>query len=66
MATALDRAARCIEAVADEPATGRAAYEADVRRRPNYSDGAPRPGWDDIGEVARWSWNRNPTPRGDA
>ena len=30
---------------------GRSAYEADVRVRPTYSDGSPRKGWDQLGEV---------------
>lgn len=42
---------------------GRTAYEADVRARPTYDDGSPRPTWDQLCEVAKWSWERNPTPR---
>lgn len=53
---------------------GRAAYEEDVRRCPNYmfgtdpetgkqADGTkPRPGWDKIEEVARESWRERPEP----
>lgn len=43
--------------------TGREAYEEDVRRRPLYENGAPRPDWDDLDEHAQWSWNKSPTPR---
>lgn len=39
------------------------AYEADVSRCPLYHDGSPRVGWDRLSAVARWSWERNPTPR---
>lgn len=39
------------------------AYEADVAQRPLYHDGSPRVGWDRLDAVARWSWERNPTPR---
>lgn len=46
-------------------AAGRAAYEADCRARPLYHDGTPRRRWDQLGEVERWSWERNPTPRWD-
>jgi hypothetical protein len=44
-------------------ATARRAYEEDVRRRPNYPDGAPRKTWDELPTIARLSWGRNPTPR---
>ena len=36
----------------------RAAYEADVKRRPNYPNGEPRKSWDELSSVARWSWGR--------
>lgn len=42
--------------------TGREAYEADVRRRPTYPDGAPRKTWEQLCDVARWSWERGLTP----
>ena len=38
------------------PECGRADYEADVRRRPNYHDGAPRKTWEQLSEIARQSW----------
>ena len=44
-------------------AAGRLAYEEDCRRHPRYHDGSPRRAWDDLSEHARWSWERNPTPR---
>ncbi len=43
--------------------TGQQAYEEDVRRHPNHHDGTPRPDWDKLLDIAKWSWNRNPTPR---
>lgn len=41
----------------------RAAYQEDVKRKPHYHDGAPRPAWDQLPAWARWTWARNPTPR---
>ncbi|TIR24013.1 MAG: hypothetical protein E5X34_13235 [Mesorhizobium sp.] len=35
---------------------GRADYEADVKARPLYPDGTPRKGWDQLCEIARYSW----------
>jgi hypothetical protein len=45
---------------------GQQAYETDVAREPNYHDGTPRRSWRELGEVERWSWERNPTPRAGA
>lgn len=45
--------------------TGREAYEEDCRRCPTYPDGTPRKAWDKLPDICRWSWNRNPTPRGN-
>lgn len=48
---------------------GQLAYEEDVRRHPNYDDGSPRHGWEELPysastvEAIHWSWERNPTPR---
>lgn len=42
---------------------GRIAYEADVVARPFYEDGTPRRSWEQLSDVAKWSWERNPTPR---
>lgn len=42
---------------------GRIAYEADMRRCPFYHDNAPRRTWEQLSPEARWSWERNPTPR---
>jgi hypothetical protein len=39
---------------------GRAAYEADVKKRPTYHDGSPRKTWDQLGTVEQWSWERAP------
>jgi len=44
----------------------RAAYEADVREMPTYHDGAPRVPWERLCAIARWSWERNPSPRWSA
>jgi len=41
-----------------EPADGKADYEADVRKQPTYHDGAARPTWEQLSELAQWSWNR--------
>jgi hypothetical protein len=41
---------------------GRAAYEADVRERPNYHDGKPRPSWNALSDIAQWSWEKSPYP----
>lgn len=43
--------------------TGQQAYEADLQRQPLYHDGTPRKSWDQLSDIARWSWNRNPTQR---
>ncbi len=43
--------------------TAEQAYSADVAARPTYHDGTPRKTWEQLDEVARWSWQRNPTPR---
>lgn len=40
------------------PLRGREAYEADLRLAPNYHGGAPRPTWEQLSKVARWSWER--------
>lgn len=37
---------------------GRMDYEADLARRPLYHDGSPRPAWEQLSEIAKWSWNR--------
>ena len=42
---------------------GRMAYEEDVRGKPHYHDGTPRRTWEQLSEIARWSWERNPRPR---
>lgn len=42
---------------------GQIAYELDVKAMPNYHDGEPRKTWDQLCDVAKWTWERNPTPR---
>ena len=37
---------------------GKVAYEADVKLRPNYHDGAPRKAWRDLRDVEKWSWEK--------
>lgn len=41
---------------------GQQAYERDVKRRPTYHDGKPRRSWDQLSEVAKWSWEKGPYP----
>lgn len=45
---------------ADRTLTGRAAYEASCAILPRYSDGTPRRSWDELDDIARWSWERPP------
>jgi hypothetical protein len=42
---------------------GEAAYNEDVRRRPTYDKGAPRPTWAQLDAWVKQSWERDPTPR---
>jgi len=42
---------------------GQIAYEADCEIEPNYADGAPRKTWDQIGDLARLSWELTPRVR---
>lgn len=35
-------------------------YKADVRARPLYHDGTPRPSWPQLGTIGRQSWARVP------
>jgi len=37
---------------------GRADYEDDVTLTPRYHDGSPRKTWEELSEIARWSWSR--------
>tara|TARA_R100000951_G_scaffold16512_3_gene13021 strand:+ start:3493 stop:3627 length:135 start_codon:yes stop_codon:yes gene_type:complete len=34
------------------------AYERDLERTPNYHDGTPRKAWEDLCDVAKWSWEK--------
>jgi hypothetical protein len=45
------------------PMPGQLAYESECAVRPVYHDGTQRRTWDQLCEYARWSWERNPTPR---
>lgn len=42
---------------------GELAYNEDVRRRPTYHTGERRPAWAQLDTRAKWSWERDPTPR---
>jgi hypothetical protein len=42
---------------------GQVAYEADCAAMPTYRDGSVRIDWADLPDYAKWSWERNPTPR---
>lgn len=44
--------------MSDRIIEGRRAYEADVKARPVYHDGKPRPTWLELSVIARWSWMR--------
>jgi hypothetical protein len=47
----------------DVKTPGQIAYEKDVELEPRYSDGATRKSWDQLCELARFSWEKNPTVR---
>lgn len=42
---------------------GHIAYEADLAAQPVYHDGGKRKTWEQLAELERLSWERNPTPR---
>lgn len=42
---------------------GQIAYEADLLRTPLYPDGGKRRLWEDLIDMARQSWERNPTTK---
>ena len=42
---------------------GQLAYEQDVANWPLYPDGGARKARDRLGDMAKQSWERNPTPR---
>lgn len=37
---------------------GKTDYEMDCARNPYYHDGTTRKEWDELSEIAQWSWNR--------
>lgn len=41
--------------------TGKQAYEAELVERPFYHTGEPRKTWDELSDVVRSSWDKNPT-----
>lgn len=42
---------------------GQLAYEKELLTCPNYHDGMPRRAWGKLPDYAKWSWEKNPTPR---
>ena len=47
----------------NEKTDAQLAYETDCQNKPTYPDGRRRKPWADLHEVARYSWERNTTPR---
>lgn len=47
----------------DKRTPGQVAYEADLAAEPLYNDRTRRKTWNELGELERWSWERNPTAR---
>jgi len=37
--------------------TGKKAYERELSLRPRFYDDSPRPTWDELSELAQWTWN---------
>jgi hypothetical protein len=52
-----------MEQTTNTKSPGQAAYEADCAACPIYHDGGKRPAWEGLSEIARWSWERSPSPR---
>ena len=48
---------------AETKTPGQLAYEADLVACPLYHDGTPRKTWDQLDELCRSTWERDPTPR---
>ncbi len=42
---------------------GQIAYETELLARPSYDDGSPRNTWDQLDDLTRSTWEKNPTPR---
>ena len=43
---------------------GQLAYEEDCKRQPHYpGQHRYRLTWEELDDIAKWSWERNPTPR---
>lgn len=42
---------------------GQIAYETECAACPTYHDGSLRRPWSELHEIARRSWEQNPTPR---
>lgn len=42
---------------------GQLAYECELLAKPLYDDGSPRKPWSALCDIAKWSWEKNPTPR---
>lgn len=52
-----------VERIQPEKTPGQLAYEAECSACPAYHDGSPRRAWQDLDDVARASWEADPTPR---
>jgi hypothetical protein len=52
-----------VELVQPAKTPGQVAYETECAACPTYHDGSQRRAWADLDNVARASWEANPTPR---
>jgi hypothetical protein len=52
-----------VELVKPAKTPGQVAYETECVACPTYYDGSPRRSWADLDNVARASWEADPTPR---
>jgi len=43
--------------------TAKQAYKEDCARCPTYHDGTKRKTWEQLGDIERSTWRKNPTPR---
>lgn len=53
--------ARALDVV--RPSAGEVAYELDCLAKPTYHDGTERRQWYQLCDIARYSWEKDPTPR---
>jgi len=52
---------REIETMKQTP--GQRAYNRELQYVPNYDKGVPRKTWEELDDIAKASWEKNPTPR---